>query len=122
MRVECDGVAKGQAWRIVREDVASAYPWIPHALTSGFLFDIEIDDPPARIDLVGGDGAEDLGRLSTAVHSGRQSSPSPPEALALRVAGVTGEDFQRQGLKIFTDLMDRIVEHATPSGDWNTLP
>lgn len=112
-----------------RQDVAEAYPWIPHASRSGFSFRwpkaIAGTTGSGRIDLLGCQSGRPIGRLSTLFRTDLDAAiPAPPEELLSRI-GACGSApyFRLGGLKLFGDLMEPIQRHREISSirrllDW----
>lgn len=101
----------------LRQDVADAFPWIPHADRSGFS--IRLPQPIAeatridRVDLLGCRDGRPIARMSTLFRPDLDAViPTPPAELMDRV-GACGNApyFKLGGLKLFGDVMEPMVRH-----------
>lgn len=129
VRAYWNGELVGSADMILRQDVAKAFPWIPHASRSGFMFPLPkpmVETAKVgRFDLVGCQDKRLIARMSTLFRTDLDTAvPTPPEALMSRVgASVTPRAFRLEGLKLFGELMEPIRRHRAPGSlrrflDW----
>lgn len=107
------------------EDVAKAFPWIPHAAESGFLFILEAPSASGAVEVVGFFNKRVAGRMRTLFSSDPEAlGPLPPPALMLRVAGSGNPDFFRaDGQRTYADFAAAVERHGGFGGmrrmlDW----
>lgn len=99
-----------------RPDVGRMFPWVSHSQRSGYVVSLPSPASRGRIDILGEQDKGPLFYWSSFFRDDLDDLlPSPPEALAKRVAGYSGEAFKLRGLKIFTDLFDQIDRHGMRS-------
>jgi len=118
-RIYVNGELAGSTAVGPREDVASAFPWIPQAVQSGFRFDLQ---GPAIgtlksgwLDVIGcSPDGRPLARLSSRFRTDLDTLvPSPPPELMNRVAHTQDPHFFKiGGLKCFGDFMNAINRHC----------
>jgi hypothetical protein len=132
VEVYVDGERRSMMPLEARPDVAGAFPWIPHALTSGLLFRLPAiggdRQRTSRIDLVGCQNGQRRALLRQFVRSDLDRLPSPPEALMYRVAHIRdAHRFKVYGLKTFGEFLEAAGRHADigrfrPSVDTQNRP
>jgi SAM-dependent methyltransferase len=117
IRAYWNGELVGSAEMSLRQDVADAFPWLPHAGRSGFFVRLPRRTVEAalvgQLDLVGCQGSRHVARMSTLFRADLGTAvPAPPEALMSRVgASATAQAFRLEGLKLFGELMEPIRRH-----------
>lgn len=96
------------------EDVAKAFPWIPHAAESGFLFIQEVPSATGTAEVVGLIDKRVAGRMRTVFSSDSEAlGPLPPPPLMLRVAGSDNPDFFRaDGRRTYVDFAAAVERHG----------
>jgi SAM-dependent methyltransferase len=109
-----NGQPLGAVSPVDRPDVLAVHGSLPGAGRSGFRLSFEPEPwADGRLDLVGTRGEASRVRLSTHVQTpADRLVPLPPAVQMQRVSGVSGEAFVHDGLRMFTELMDRVVLHA----------
>ncbi len=112
-----NGDLVGSADVELRQDVASVFPWIPHAGRSGFVLRLPnaIADGAriGRIDLLGCQGGRGIALMNTLFRPDLDTVvPTPPAELTDRI-GACGNDayFKLGGLKLFGDVMEPMLRH-----------
>lgn len=114
VRILLDGELVGAAPIGVREDVAKAFPWIPHARQSGFLLQAPVGQTSrCRLDVLGFQDGRPAGRMSTLFRADVDAAvPTPPAALMERVAATRHASFFKiGGLKSFGEFLAPICRH-----------
>jgi len=113
-----NGELVGSADVELRQDVASVFPWIPHAGRSGFRFRLPkatAETPRfGRLDLLGCHGGRPSARLSSLFRADLETAvPTPPPELMERVAGNRNPMFFKiGGLQSFGEFVDAISRHC----------
>ncbi len=111
----------GNAESVIREDVRDTFPWIPHAVDSGFRIKIDpyrvIPDAMNHLDFIGLSDGRRTGHTHTLFRPELENLvPTPPGRLMVRVAGhQDAATFKLGGLKCFGDFYDAIRRHRDPS-------
>ena len=100
-----------------RTDIATFFPWLPHAAISGFCFPLALSESQrrgtARLDLVGCYAGERCGGMSQFVRSDVNRLPSAPEDLMYRVTHERDSHrFKVGGLKTFGEFLECLARHA----------
>jgi SAM-dependent methyltransferase len=97
-----------------RDDVATAFPWIPHAAQSGFQFALTHVLSGDHLEVLGRRGRRVIARLKSALRVDLDNAiPTPPAELMRRVVGSAANprNFKADGLKHFTDFVDVLRRH-----------
>lgn len=114
-RVYLNRELAGSAHTVLREDVARAFPWIPHAARSGFQF--QLHGPAAetiragRLDVIGfHQKGHPIARMGSAFRTDLDTAvPTPPPELMKRVANTEDPRFFKiGGRKTFGEFVDAI--------------
>lgn len=116
IRVLLDGELADSSAVTVREDVAEAFPGIPHARRSGFRFRLKRSAAAVnrcRIDILGVCDGRLAGRMSTLFRADLTTAvPTPPADLMDRVSAVREPSFFKAGgLKSFGEFLAPISRH-----------
>jgi SAM-dependent methyltransferase len=117
IRVYVDGEHVGFANVQERADVARVFPWIRHAERSGFHFKMDGQrigqETPIRIDVLGFDGSQPAGRMSTLFVADLVASvPTPPTHLMHRVLHLEDAHyFKISGLKSLGEYLEVLARH-----------
>ncbi len=113
-----NGELVGSADAELRQDVASVFPWIPHAGRSGFLFRLPKAITEAtrigRVDLLGCRDGRPIARMSSLFRPDLDTVvPTPPSDLMERVADTqVPQFFKMGGLKSFGEFVDAMSSHC----------
>lgn len=118
-RIYLNGKLAGSAEVVLREDVAHAFPWIPHAIHSGFRLQLQgaaVETIRAGwLDVVGchQDGRP-IARLDSRFRTDLDTAvPAPPPELMQRVAHTQHPHFFKiGGLKSFGEFADALNRHC----------
>jgi hypothetical protein len=104
-------------------DVAAAFPWIPHAAHSGFSI-LQPDAPSSGIlEATGLDRGRIKGSLKTIFSRDLGAlGPLPPTRLMLRVTGIeSGDFFRADGLEAFFRPDDSQSANGLESSTWSSF-
>lgn len=101
-----------------RADVASTFPWIPHAIDSGFRFVVPSRDGERRVRVEAHDAGGPLTALGTTLHPRFSALPHPPPSLMQRVSGSPEPSFfDADGVRSFTEFGDCIAQYR----NWDSI-
>jgi SAM-dependent methyltransferase len=109
---------------ITREDVQKAFPFVPHALQSGFLFDTAVPGETfsdwASVEVLGVRQGQETARINIIYRPDFHSSlPTPPVRLMQRVANADNAMvYWCRALKSFGEFLEVMQEHC----DVNAVP
>jgi SAM-dependent methyltransferase len=114
VELRMNGLWLARAVTLRNADVGKAFPWIPHAASSGFDF---LVNPPAasgHLEVRGRIAGRTAGRLETTYRTDIETlGPAPPVPLMLRVTGSDELDFfQADGQRVFTDFVKAVNRHS----------
>jgi SAM-dependent methyltransferase len=114
LEVFVDGQNVGTIEMLDRRDVADTFPWIRHALRSGFRLNVARGRLPLEVihhlEIVGHAGGKPLGRFHSLLRADLyEITPTPPGDLMVRVAGHDdAPSFKLGGLKCFGEFHEAI--------------
>jgi SAM-dependent methyltransferase len=85
VRISVDGSVLGEEAPSVREDVGSAFPWMPHARLSGFRFRLPQPQTRCEVTVTALRGRKELARIRAVVAPEFEHLPVPGPALLSRI-------------------------------------
>lgn len=119
LAVSIDGVRVDEFAPSIRQDVAAVFPWMAHAGSSGFRFEVPRGAGRKRVEVKALQESRVLTTLRTTIAPEFEDLPQPPEKLMLRVSGSSdGGFFTADGVRSYTEFFDAVAKYR----QWDSIP